>query len=254
MEVAAEMRGMSLHGRRALVTGGAGGIGAAIAGDLDAMGATVIVADINEESAQAVAASLHQGEAYSVDLSRPESIDGLLEVVGAAGTVDILVNCAGWDRVEPFLQTAPSTWDRLIAINLRAPIQLMHGLLPGMAERHWGRIVNISSDAGRVGSSGESVYSACKAGLLGLSKTIAREFARSGITVNAICPGPTDTALLREVAAERPNVIEALKKGIPIGRLGEATDVSAAVAFICSERAGYITGQILSVNGGLNMV
>ena len=245
---------MSLQGRRALVTGGAGGIGAAIAGDLDAMGATVIVADINEDSAQAVAASLHGGGAHSVDLSRPESVGSLLEVLGEAGAVDILVNCAGWDKVEPFLQSEPSTWDRLIAINLRAPIQLMHGLLPGMAERHWGRIVNISSDAGRVGSSGELVYSACKAGLLGLSKTIAREFARSGITVNAICPGPTDTPLLREVAAERPNVIEALKKGIPIGRLGEATDISAAVAFICSDRAGYITGQILSVNGGLNMV
>lgn len=249
-----QMNGTSLAGRRALVTGGGGGIGSAIARDLDAMGAAVAVADVNSETAGKVAASLQAGEAHTVDLSKAQSIAALVEAVLARGPVDILVNCAGWDKVEPFLQSTPETWDRLLAINLRAPIQLTHALLPQMKDRSWGRVVNISSDAGRVGSSGESVYSACKAGLLGLTKTIAREFARSGITVNAICPGPTDTPLLQEVAADRPNVVEALKRGIPLGRLGLPDDISAAVAFICSERAGYITGQVLSVNGGLNMV
>jgi len=248
------MEGMSLSGRRALVTGGAGGIGTAIARDLAAMGSEVVVADINLDAAQRLAGSLRDGAARMVDLTSPESIAALIEALLVDSGVDILVNCAGWDRVEPFLDSTPSTWDRLIAINLRAPIQLMHGLLPGMADKGWGRIVNISSDAGRVGSTGESVYSACKAGLLGISKTVAREFARKGVTVNAVCPGPTDTPLLQEVAADRPNVVEALKRGIPIGRLGQPDDISAAVAFICSERAGYITGQVLSVNGGLNMV
>jgi 2-hydroxycyclohexanecarboxyl-CoA dehydrogenase len=248
------MEGMSLEGRRVLITGGGGGIGSAIARDLDAMDAVVVIADVNLESAEAVAKSLRQAEARSVDLTRPESIAQLIDGLVSDPGVDILVNCAGWDKVEPFLESTPATWDRLISINLRAPIQLTHGLLPQMAAKGWGRIVNISSDAGRVGSSGESVYSACKAGLLGLTKTLAREFARSGVTVNAVCPGPTDTPLLQEVAAERPNVIEALKRGIPIGRLGQPSDISAAVAFICSERAGYITGQVLSVNGGLNMV
>jgi 2-hydroxycyclohexanecarboxyl-CoA dehydrogenase len=218
------------------------------------MGADVVVADINLEAARGVAASLRGGEAQPVDLTSSASIASLVAEVTSGRGIDILVNCAGWDKVEPFLESTPATWDRLIAINLRAPIQLTHALLPAMVERGWGRVVNISSDAGRVGSSGESVYSACKAGLLGLTKTVAREFARKGITVNAICPGPTDTPLLQEVAAERPNVVEALKRGIPIGRLGQPDDISAAVAFICSERAGYITGQVLSVNGGLNMV
>lgn len=248
------MEGMSIEGRRALVTGGGGGIGSAIARDLSAMGAAIVVADVNLEGARTVAATLQKGEAQSVDLTEPESVAHLIEILGADPGIDILVNCAGWDRVEPFLESTPATWDRLIAINLRAPIQLTHGLLPAMVERGWGRIVNISSDAGRVGSSGESVYSACKAGLLGLTKTLAREFARRGVTVNAVCPGPTDTPLLQEIASERPNVVEALKRGIPIGRLGLPEDVSAAVAFLCSERAGYITGQVLSVNGGLNMV
>jgi 2-hydroxycyclohexanecarboxyl-CoA dehydrogenase len=248
------MEGVSLEGRRALVTGAAGGIGSAIARDLDGMGAAVIVADLNLEGARAVAGSLRDAIALAVELTDSTSVDRLAQDALGGGQVDILVNCAGWERIVPFLDSQPDEWDRQIAINLRAPIQLCHSLLPGMIERGWGRIVNISSDAGRVGSSGESVYSACKAGLLGFTKTLARETARKGVTVNAVCPGPTDTPLLQAVKEKSPNFVEALKKGIPVGRLGEPRDVSGAVGFLCTPRAEYITGQTLSVNGGLNMI
>jgi 2-hydroxycyclohexanecarboxyl-CoA dehydrogenase len=248
------MEGMSLEGRRALVTGAAGGIGSAIARDLDSIGADVVAADLNLEGARAVAGSLRCGAAFEVDLTDPASVDRLVQQALAGGSVDILVNCAGWERIVPFLDSRSEDWDRQIAINLRAPIQLCHSLLPGMIGRGWGRIVNISSDAGRVGSSGESVYSACKAGLLGFTKTLARETARKGVTVNAVSPGPTDTPLLQGIKEKSPNFIEALKRGIPVGRLGEARDVSAAVTFLCTPRAEYITGQTLSVNGGMNML
>jgi 2-hydroxycyclohexanecarboxyl-CoA dehydrogenase len=245
---------MSLEGRRALVTGAAGGIGSAIARDLDSLGAAVIVADLNLEGATAVARELRAGTALEVQLTEPDSVGGLAAASLEGGTVDILVNCAGWERIVPFLESEPAEWDRQIAINLRAPIQLCHALLPGMIEGGWGRLINIASDAGRVGSSGESVYSACKAGLLGLTKTLARETARGGVTVNAVSPGPTDTPLLQAVKEKSPKFIEALKRGIPVGRLGEAADVAAAVAFLCTPRAEYITGQTLSVNGGLSML
>ena len=190
----------------------------------------------------------------AVNLGEPGAIDTFARAVLAGGAVDVLINCAAWERISPFLQSTAEDWDRQLAINLRAPIQLCHLFLPGMVDRGWGRIINISSDAGRVGSSGESVYSACKAGLLGFSKTLARETARYGVTVNAVCPGPTDTPLLQGIKDKNPNLIEALKRGIPVGRLGEPGDVAAAVAFLASPRAEYITGQTLSVNGGLNMV
>jgi 2-hydroxycyclohexanecarboxyl-CoA dehydrogenase len=244
----------SLDGRCALVTGGAGGIGRAIARDLTEMGARVLVADVNLEGAQRVAATLPGAVALAVDLTNTESIDQLARDATRQGPPDILINCAGYDKVEPFLESTPDTWDRLLAINLRAVIQLTHALLPGMQERRWGRIINIASDAGRVGSTGEAVYSACKAGVIGFSKAVARESAAHGVTSNAVAPGPTDTPLLQQVAADRPRLVEALKRGIPLGRLGQPEDVAAAVAFLCSERAGYITGQALSVNGGMNMV
>ena len=242
---------LSLRGRRAVVTGGAGGIGSAICRDLATLGAEVAVCDLNEDGAREVAASLEGGTAHRVDLADPASIDAL---VPRLGEVDILVNNAGWVKVQPFVASEPVTWDRLIAINLRAPIHLTHALLPGMLERGGGRLVFISSDAARVGSTGEAVYAACKSGMIGFSKTLARESARSKTTSNVVCPGPSDTPLLAEIAGDNPKLIESLKRAIPLGRLGEPADIAAMVAFLCSDRAAYITGQTISVSGGLTMV
>lgn len=249
-----ELEGLTLEGKVALVTGGAGGMGSAIARDLAGLGAVVAVADINREGAEVVAKSLPEARAFDVDLSDAASVAALTDTVLAAmGKVDVLVNNAGWDKVGPFVTSDPEAWDRLIAINLRAPIQLTHGFLPGMIERRSGRLVYVSSDAARVGSTGEAVYSACKSGLIGFSKTMARESARAGVTSNVVCPGPTDTPLLQEVAAGNEKLVESLKRGIPLGRLGQPDDISGLVAFLASERAGYITGQTVSVSGGLTM-
>ena len=248
------MEGLTLEGRTALVTGGAGGIGSQICRDLAALGARVLVVDLNEEGATQVAGELPDAKAFAVDLSDPSSIDELVGRVGEAHEVDVLVNNAGWDKVGPFVKSDPGLWDRLIGINLRAPIQLTYAFLPSMLERGWGRLVHVSSDAARVGSTGEAVYGACKAGLLGFSKTIARESARGSVTSNVVCPGPSDTPLLREVAEGNPKLVEALEKAIPLRRLGLPRDVAGMVAFLCSERAEYITGQTVSVSGGLTMV
>ena len=166
------------------------------------------------------------------------------------------MNNAGWDIFKPFLKTVPAEWEKLIAINLTGALHMHHAVLPGMVERKAGRIINIASDAARVGSSGEAVYAACKAGLVALSKTLAREHARHGITVNVICPGPTDTALLAgfaEGAANPEKLIEALTRAIPLGRLGQPDDVARAIVFFGSDAAAFITGQVLSVSGGLTM-
>jgi 2-hydroxycyclohexanecarboxyl-CoA dehydrogenase len=248
------MDGLTLNGRLAIVTGGAGGIGAAICRDLAAIGASVVVADIDLEGAEQVAKGIEGAHALRVDLGDPSSIDAFVAAVARFGHPEVLVSNAGFDIVGPFVQSDPATWDRLLAINLRAPIQLTHALLPGMLERRFGRLVFVSSDAARVGSSGEAVYAAAKAGLLGFAKTIARETARFGVTSNAVCPGPTDTPLLKAVGEQSPRLVEALKRSIPIGRLGRPEDVSGLVAYLCSERAEYVTGQVLSVSGGLTMV
>ena len=246
--------GFTLQNMVALVTGGAGGMGSAIARDLGALGATVAVADINEQGAAEVARKIRNAQAFGVDLSDSSSIDAMVEAVnGGFGHVDVLVNNAGWDKVGPFAKTDDSTWDRLIAINLRAPIHITHAFLPGMIERGSGRLIYIASDAGRVGSTGEAVYSACKAGIIGFSKTIARESSRSQITSNVVCPGPTDTPLLAEVAVGNEKLVEALKRGIPLGRLGRPDDISGLVAFLGTGLASYITGQTISVSGGLTM-
>lgn len=249
------MDGLTLDGRIALVTGGAGGIGAHVVADLASLGATVAVCDINEAQAKAVAAGVDRAVPFAVDLCDPASIDAMVESVRAEfGRVDVLINNAGWDKVEPFVQSSPDVWDRLIAINLRAPIQLTHAFLPRMLENGWGRLVFISSDAARVGSTGEAVYAACKSGLIGFGKTIARESGRSGVTSNIVCPGPTDTPLLHEVAAGNSKLVEALTRSVPVGRLGQPRDVAGVVAFLASERAEYLTGQTISVSGGLTMV
>ena len=248
------MEGMTLEQRRAVVTGGAGGIGSEICRELADLGAEVLVVDINEDGAKEVAAGIDGASALPVDLSDSASIDSLVQEIEAIGPIDVLVNNAGWDKVEPFVSSKPETWDRLIAINLRAPIQLTHAILPGMLERGWGRLLFVSSDAARVGSTGESVYSACKAGLIGFSKTMAREAARSAVTSNVVCPGPSDTPLLAEVASGNAKLVESLTRAIPLRRLGRPDDVAGITAYLCSERAEYITGQTISVSGGLTMI
>ena len=247
------MRG--LREKVVLVTGAGRGMGRAIAERLAAEGARVAVTDVDRESALSTAAALDGAAGFRLDITDAgEVVARVEEIVAALGPIDALVNNAGWDRLAPFLDTDEDLWERLIDINLRGPIRMTKAVLPQMVERQSGRIVNISSDAGRVGSTGEAVYSACKAGIIGFGKTIAREVARHGITVNAICPGPTATPLLESIVGQgNDKLIDSLKRGIPMRRLGEPDDIAGAVAFIVSDDAGFVTGQTLSVSGGLTM-
>jgi 2-hydroxycyclohexanecarboxyl-CoA dehydrogenase len=245
------------EGRVALVTGGGGGIGGAICGSLAEAGCRVVVGDLDEDAAARVAARVG-GMPVRLDVTDPESV---AEAVAAArtawGTVDVCVSCAGWDELRPFLETDERFTRRIIDINLEGPIRVVRATLPGMIERSWGRVVTIASDAGRVGSSLEAVYSGAKGGLIAFTKTIAREMARHGITANTVCPGPTDTPLLNGMLGEgtaSAKVIGALVQAVPMRRLGRPEDIGPAVAFLASEQAGYITGQTLSVSGGLTMI
>jgi 2-hydroxycyclohexanecarboxyl-CoA dehydrogenase len=238
--------------RVALVTGGGGGIGGAVCRVLAQQGCRIVVADLDGGRAQQVADEVG-GSAVAVDVRDPASVAAAAD---AAGPVDILVNGAGWDELRPFLETDEAFMQKTLDINLAGPIRVTRAVLGGMVERGWGRVVNIASDAGRVGSSLESVYSAAKGGLIAFTKTIARETARHGVTANTVCPGPTDTPLLTgivEAGGGGARVIEAMTKAVPMRRLGRPEDVAAAVAFLASEEAGYITGQTLSVSGGLTM-
>lgn len=242
-----------LAGTTAIVTGGAGGIGSRIVAELSVLGARIAILDKDEVGAKRVAAE-HGAHAFRVDLTDPADITAThAAVVTELGPVEILVNNAGWDKVGPFVDSDPAVWDVLMAINLRAPIQLTQLVLPAMQQAGAGRLIYISSDAGRVGSKGEAVYSACKGGLIAFGKTIAREVARSGITSNVVCPGPTDTALMAEAMGDNPRLVTALGKAVPLGRIGQPEDVAPAVAFLATKEAGYITGQTLSVSGGLTM-
>jgi 2-hydroxycyclohexanecarboxyl-CoA dehydrogenase len=245
--------------RIALVTGGGSGIGRATCERLAADGMRVAVADIDASgaaaTADAVRAQGREARALAMDI---RDFDGVCAAVAALrstwGPVDVLVNCAGWDRMEPFRDNTPELWTRLIDINLRGPIHCCRAVLDDMIARTSGRIVSISSDAARVGSTGEAVYSACKGGIISFSKTLARELARHRIAVNVVCPGPTDTPLLRGmVAAGNERLVDALKRAIPFGRLAEPREIAAAVAFFASPDADFITGQVLSVSGGLTM-
>ncbi|MET0152134.1 MAG: glucose 1-dehydrogenase [Candidatus Binatia bacterium] len=238
----------------ALVTGAGRGIGRAIAERLAAEGAKVAVLDIDEATASATAEAVG-GVGVRTDVTDGASVRAAVaESERRLGPVTILVNNAGWDKAEPFVKSSEETWDKVLAINLKGPIRMTRAVLDGMIERRRGRIVTVSSDAGRVGSSGEAVYSAAKAGVIGFSKTLARELARYSINVNVVCPGPTNTQLLRDVAPQSPKLIEALTRAVPFGRIGEPHEIAAAVAFLASDDAGFITGQTLSVSGGLTMV
>lgn len=245
----------------AVVTGGGGGIGGATCRRLAAEGARVAVFDRNLQAAEQVADQIRaaggSAQAMHCDITERASVDQAVAAAAEAlGPIAVLVNNAGWDVFKPFVKTVPAEWEQLIAVNLTGALHMLHAVLPGMAERRYGRIVNVASDAARGGSSGEAVYSACKGGLVALSKTLAREHARQGITVNVVCPGPTDTALLAGVAegARDPaKLLEAFRSAIPLGRLGHPDDLAGAIAFFASDDAGFVTGQVVSVSGGLTM-
>lgn len=247
-----------LKGKVAIVSGAAQGIGRAIAMRLAEEGAKVAIGDIQENLATQTASEIKSagGHAAAVRLDVTD-LDSALAAMETAerelGPIDILVNNAGWDKLEPFVQSTPETWDRVIAINFRGVLNCCKAVIPKMQARGGGKIVSIASDAGRVGSSGEAVYSGCKAAIIAFSKTIARELARNNINVNVVCPGPTETALLRGVMEEQPKVLEAMKRGIPMRRLGKPEDLAGAVAFFASADADYATGQVVSISGGLTM-
>ena len=244
---------MRLEGRKALVTGGASGIGAAVAARLAAEGAEVWVGDINLAGAESVAGEI-AGHALELDVTDHEAAQA---AVDATGTLDILVNNAGTDEFGFFVYVSPEQWRRVLDINLGGVLNCTHAALPGMHAAGYGRIVNISSEAGRVGSKGSAAYSAAKAGVIGFTKAIARESARYGVTANAIAPGPIETPLLmgaKEFGEIGEKVIETMRAATQMGRLGQPEEVAAAVAFLASDDASYVTGETLGVSGGLGMV
>ena len=248
------MRG--LEGKVAFVTGAASGIGRATAMRLGEEGARVAAADLNADGAAATASAIGpDAVGLGLDITDLSSVEAAIaEAERQLGSIEILVNCAGWDRVEPFLDSSEETWDRIIDVNLKGVIRCTRSVLDGMISRRSGRIVNVSSDAGRVGSSGEVVYSGAKAGIIGFSKGVARETARHGLRVNVVCPGPTDTPLMAATSEANPRLGEALVKAIPFRRLAKPEEIAAAIAFLASDDASFITGQTLSVSGGLTMV
>ena len=243
---------MQLEGRRALVTGGASGIGAATARRLAAEGADVVIGDLNEEGGASVAGEI-SATAARLDVTDPASAGALAE---KHGPFAILVNNAGTDEFGFFADTDPGVWERVIAVNLMGVLACTHAVLPGMQEAGYGRIVNVSSEAGRIGSKGSVAYSSAKGGVLGFTKAMAREGARFGITVNAICPGPIETPLLMgalEFGEIGEKVIETMKAGTQLRRLGTPDEVAATIAFLASDDASYVTGETLGVSGGMGM-
>lgn len=253
------MRG--LKGKRVIVTGAGGGIGKALARRFAEEGSIVGLFDIDPAGLEAALAMVKAaggtGHAFPVDITDHAGVKAAVARFEAeAGPTDALVNNAGWDRITRFLDTEPAFWEKIIAINLTGALNLHHAVLPGMVARGSGKVVNIASDAGRVGSSGEAVYSACKGGLISFTKTMARELASKRINLNCVCPGPTDTPLLQAVAGEGEagqKIFEGLKRAIPFRRLGQPDDLAGMVCFLASEDAGFITGQVISVSGGLTM-
>jgi 2-hydroxycyclohexanecarboxyl-CoA dehydrogenase len=242
-----------LKGKVAIVTGAGQGIGRGIAEKLAAEGATVVVTDLNEVTAKETAETVN-GVGIQADVTSRDSIAAMvMQVHRQFGRVDVLVNNAGWDKASPFVDSDPADWDRVIAINLYGVLHTCKAVLPIMAAQGSGSVVNLASDAGRVGSSGEAVYSAAKGGVIAFTKAIARETARHGVNANAVCPGPTDTALFASMGGDNPKLREALTKAIPFRRLAQPSDLANVVAFLASDEASYVTGQTVSVSGGLTM-
>jgi 2-hydroxycyclohexanecarboxyl-CoA dehydrogenase len=237
----------------AVVTGAGSGIGRATAIRLASDGFAVAVADLNLAAAKETASAIG-GTPVEVDVSDIAAVRHMVQTVEQClGPIDVLVNNAGWDRIGPFIDSDEALWDRLLAVNLKGPIACSHAVLPGMIERRQGRIVCVASDAGRVGSSGEVVYSATKGGVIAFAKALAREVARHGILVNCVAPGPTDTPFLQGFGGNE-RILEAMTKATPLRRLARPEEIAAAISFLASADAGFITGQTLSVNGGLTML
>jgi len=253
---------MRLAGKTAIVTGGGRGIGRAIALALAREDAQIVVADILQENAQAVRDEINtmavNAIASQVDLTKRPEVENMVEtVLSQLGRIDILVNCAGWDRMEPFIESDEETWERILAINFKSVLYAAKAVLPHMISRGSGKIVNISSDAGRVGSSGEAVYSGAKGAVIAFSKTLAREVAHYHINVNVVCPGLTDTPLLQALRSQSPEnekIVEAVIRATPFRRVAKPEEIAEAVLFLASPGADFITGQTLSVSGGLTMV
>lgn len=244
---------MKLDGKTAVVTGGASGIGRATVLALAAAGARVVCGDLDEAGGRAVAKEGGGAVAYlPLDVADADSVSAFAEaVLERSGHADIVVNGAGWDRIEPFLDNAPDFWDRVVAINFLGPVRVARAFLPAMIEAGGGKIVNVSSDAGRVGSLGETIYAGAKGGVIAFTKSLAREMARHRINVNCVCPGPTDTPLF---AAQPEKMQQALTRAIPFRRIARPEEVADAILFFASARSDYVTGQVLSVSGGLTMV
>ena len=249
---------MKLQGMTAIVAGGGRGIGRALVLALAREGAQIAVADILGENAETVKREVEAGGgkalAFQVDLTNRAEVNRMVEgVLAATGRLDILVNNAGWDKLEPFLDSAEETWEKVLAVNFKSVLYACKAALPAMVAQNKGKIISISSDAGRVGSSGEAVYAGAKAAIIAFSKSLAREVARYQINVNVVCPGLTEAPLLEKSREEAPKVIEAITRSIPLRRTGTPEDIAEAVLFLASPASDYITGQTLSVSGGLTM-
>lgn len=244
---------MNFTDKTILITGAASGIGNACAAAFAAAGGNVIVTDINPTTGEAAAAALPRAQFMKLDVTSRADCDALATRVEAeAGGLDVLVNAAGWDIIEPFMENTPEYWEKIMAINFMGPVQLTRAMLPLlMAAPNGGRIVNVASDAGRVGSYGETVYAGAKGGIIAFTKSLAREVVRNGVRVNCICPGPTDTPLF---ASQPERMREALARAIPMKRVAQPAEVADGILYFASDRASFVTGQILSISGGLTMV
>ncbi len=248
--------------RSVIVTGGARGIGKAIVQTFAQAGADVVIGDFRLEEAQATALEISEATgrrvvAVRTDVTQFEDAQNLCEeAVRLFGKIDVLVNNAGWDKLMPFVKTTPELWEQIISINFRGVIHTCHAVLPYLAERKQSSIVNLSSDAARVGSFGEAIYAGSKAAIIAFSKTLAREHARDNIRVNVVCPGLVETPLIEEMRQDEftGKILNSIVNHIPFKRFGQPEEIAPMVVFLASEAARYITGQVISINGGLNMV